>query len=437
MNLIKGFALNRNLINNTPGIVAEIGELSPVGFTFSKEPHVYSSETYPTVSLVHFPSKGSGVGTTAVIPADQVLHILKVMGAIYDKSNSSSLFIPPGEFLQYLQAVMGGSIADVKMGGSVVAGNRSIVEWVQWTNTTAVTPNTNKVWFTNEAFEGQFDEYEHVVVPPFVPVDQFFGNPVDVKKLINKRSYQVEMEDIQIARGKTVDTLTWGSTFNYVNPLNQADKTPVKFAVLIYGAAGNNIDLIKEAIVDYLLKNSTHTRDEWKNILPELFQRREFLMYPQYKMAIENILGGVNGIYSPTVALGGAGSLVEQMVTDSFQYPAAHVRANAEAAPFSYMSIAVGMIGHIENEGIQAKMSTLFPDYFYANNLDIDFKRMSQNTQDWVLMILNMIRIARDMSTSSTVPPGYSRAIRGTKVFLSKTFDNIQYLVAAPGVVVP
>lgn len=433
MNIIKGFAVNRSYINNNPGVVSDIGELSPIGFTYAKEPRIYSLQTYPTVSLVHFPTKGSEVGTQAPIPDNQRTHILKVIGAIYDKSLSVTAVIPPGDFLSHLQSVMGGEIADVSIGGSVVSGNRSIIEWVQWRNTAVAASNVNKVWFSNSAFEGQFDEYEITVIPPFQPVNQFFSPALDVKALLAARSYQQEMEDIQLARNNSAETVLWGSAFNYVNPLNKLDLTPAKFACLINGGAGNNSDIIRQAIVDYLLANSSYTVAEWKTVLPDLFARTEFMLFPQYdRVAIENIVGGNNAIYSPILDVA---PVIEKMVADSYQYNPAHIRANAQFGAYPYMSIGVGSIGHNENREGKFKLDQWFPDYFFTNTGSPDFNRMSKKTQGWVLMITEMFRIARDLTTGSTVPNGYSRTTRGNKLFLAKSYDNVQYLVASPAVI--
>lgn len=433
MNIIKGFALNRNFVNNAPGVVADIGELSTMGFTFAKEPRVYSSQTYPTISLVHFPTKGSDVGTTGAIPDDQKTHILKVMQKIYDRSAVNTGVIPPGAFIQYLQTQMPGETADITTGGTVVSGNRSIIEWIQWRNPAVAVPNVNKVWFSNASFLGQFDEGEIVVIIPIEPPNLFFGQPAEVKDLLKKLTYAEEVERIQDARQNTSETILWGNTYNYVNPVNQQDKTPAKFTALLYGQAVNNIDLIKEAIVKYLLENSDYTREQWKNILPELFLRSEFMAFPKWdRMAVENVAGSVNGVYSPFINLTADTNL---LVAEATGYPEAHVRANGQSFVFPYMSVALTMIGHDENRDGKVKITDWFPDYFVVNNTNPDFNRMSLVTQQWALMFAEMLQIARDLTTSSTVPQGFTRVVRGNRLFLTRNYNAMQYLVAAPGTV--
>jgi len=429
MNVIKGFALNRNFVNNAPGVVADIGELSPLGYTFAKEPRVYSSPTYPTLSLVHMPSKGSGVGYTAAIPDDQVAHILQVINTIYTKSLSNTAVIAPGEFAQYLMDQMGTAVANVTVGGQVVSGTRSIIEWVEWNNPAVDNTNINKVWFVNSSFMGQFDEYDFTVIPPFTPVSQFFGQPADVKTLLASRNYNQQTQAIDDARAGTSETFLWGNEYNYVNPVNANDKTPSKFAVLGYGEAANNIDLIKQAITDYLINNSTQTRDQWKAILPDLFLRTEVMLFPQWgSMAIENVVGGNNGIYSPIQLLQ---TVLTQVQNDATGYDPTFVQGNAQIWTFPYMSISIASVGNAENRDGKTKVSDWFPDYFFTPNTSADFNRMSLDTQGWFNMLMAMLPIARDMTSGSTIPNGYTRVVRGTKMYLAKSYDDVQFLIQA------
>lgn len=429
MNVIKGFAVYRSFVNNAPGVVADIGELAPLGYTFAKEPRVYSSLTYPTLSLVHFPSKGSGVGFDAAIPDDQRDHILQVANLIYQKSLSNTSVIAPGEFAQYIIDQMGAAVANVTVGGQVVSGNRSIVEWIQWNNTAVDNTNINKLWFVNSSFLGQFDEYDFTVIPPFTPVTQFFGQPADVKTLLASRNYNQQTQAVDDARAGTSETFLWGNEYNYVNPVNANDKTPAKFAVLGYGEAANNIDLIKQAIVDYLLGNSTQTRDQWKAILPDLFLRTEVMLFPQWgTMAIENVAGGNNGIYSPIQLLQ---TVLTQVQNDATGYDPTYVQGNAQIWTFPYMSISIASIGSSENRDGKTKLSDWFPDYFFTPNTSADFNRMSLDTQGWFNMLMAMLPIARDMTSGSTIPNGYTRVVRGTKMYLAKSYDDVQFLIQA------
>lgn len=428
MNIIKGFALKRALVNNNPNEVAPVGELSSIGYTFSKEPRGYSNTVDPTISFIHFPSVDSDVGYEAPIPDAQRDQILRVIGVIYDKMlGSGTVVINPQDFANEVINQLGAAVTDVRVGLQVRSGSYYCIEWISWRNAQVALANTNRVWFSDAAFRGQHDEHEYTVVLPITPADNFFGHPDDVKAALTGLTYSEETERIQAARGESPETHLWGRTYNYVNPTNQNDKTPAKFTVLIYGASGINEDLIKEAIVQELLKDSTHTRDEWKNILPDLFRRTEFLIFPQWAPeAIEN-LTGTPGFYSPIVGLTEA---MDKLVADSFEYEESHVRAHGQCFAFPFQSISLQCIGNVENRDDKYSVRDWFPDYFFTGITSFDFARMSEKTRDWVRHIHQLVTLAQTLTSSTVIPTGYSRATRGNKQFVARSFQDINWLVA-------
>lgn len=428
MNIIKGFGLKRSLYIHTPGTVAGIGELSGVGFTFSKEPRVYSNTVDTTISLAHFPSKDSDVGYDSPIPDAQRDHVLKVIGAVYDKMLSSpNAPVSPGEYVTAVVAVMGTAVADITVGAQVRSGQWYGIEWISWRNTGVAIDNINKIWFADEAFRGQHDEHEYTVVLPFEPADLFFGHPDDVKALLKSLTYSQEIERIQTARGEALETYLWGKTYDYVNPANKQDRTPAKFSVLIYGASGINEDLIKEAIIEKLLDGSAYTRDQWKEILPDLFRRTEFLIFPQYdKIAIENLANAL-GVFSPVL---NPQEAIDQLVRDSFEYDANYVKQNASVFAFPYQSVGLHVIGNVENRDDKTQITDWYPDYFFTSITSYDFGRMSETTREWVKHIHGLIDIASKLTTSQSVPQGYSRVTRGTISYLARSFQEVNWLVA-------
>lgn len=429
MKIIKGFALNRAFIDNNRDMVAGIGELDGVGFTYAKEPRVYSDSGYPTVSVVHFPSALSDVGVDTALPDTDKSQILKVAQAVYNRTMATTGVIPPGDFTQAVIGELGADVQNVTVGASVVFGNRSCVEWVSWEDARApYAENQMRLWFSNDAFKGQFDEYAIEVVLPFDDPDRFFGDPIDVRTLLTSQTYTEEIERIQAARGKYQETVLWGRTFNYVPPsVSGMPNVPAKFSVLIYGAAGNNIDIIKEAIAAKLLDGSAYTRDQWKQILPEIFMRTEFLVFPAWdRIAIENLFEA-QGVYSP---ISDAGENIQAIIDSGIDYTQDHVVHNLQTTAFPFQSILLRIIGNEENRDGKVKITDWFPDYFFTSITSYDFSRMGTNTQNWVKFINAMLILAQDGTPQSSIPLGYTRAVRGNFTFLAKSYQDVNYLVA-------
>jgi len=428
---LKCFAVNENLISNVPNLVHPIGELSSFGTTFSKEPRTYTNIIHPNIDIIHFPHKYNQLGYNEAIPQNQVDQLIEVSNHIYTRMLSGTGVLSVGDFTSYLTAQMGNAITNIKTGGIFEYDSRYIIEWLEWKNTTISQDNVYKVWFVNDSFVGQFDDYEITVVSPIEPPNLFFGIPNDVKALLNGLNHFDLMSKIDSARDDSPETFLWGKEFDYVNPTDQNDKTPAKFSVLIYGAAGNNIDSIKEAIVDYLIDNSSYNHDQWKNILPELFMRTEFMLFPQWSnIAIENIQDVNNRIYSPVADIT---KILNEIKADAWaggiKYNNNYINANAQTIPLPYMSIVCGIIGHEENREGKKKITDWYKDYFFVNTASADFNKMALTTQQWVIFITQLIMLARDITAYSTVPYGYSRVVRNNKVYLSKSYNDIQFLV--------
>jgi hypothetical protein len=61
----------------------------------------------------------------------------------------------------------------------------------------------------------------------------------------------------------------------------------------------------------------------------------------------------------------------------------------------------------------------------------VDFNRMSKNTQDWAFMIEQMLYAAESMSDFTTIPVGMMKVHRDGILYLTKSYNNVNYLVVA------
>lgn len=427
MYALKGFILNKDFSDNTPGIVAKIGEISPISTTFSREKGVYRVPAAPLVSLMSFTSK-TDIESTVVVPNDIRDQVLVIANHAYSMTLSQSTVFDPADFFNSITTMFGSEIESLRVGPVVTDGSHYMPEWLEWKSLAIADNNIIKIWFTDEAFRGQYDEYEIVVIPPIVNLNQFFNAPESVKTLLSARTYPEEIQLIQNARGEYPETILWANEYDYVNPHNQSDKTPSKWTVLIYGFAGNDLDVIKGAIVDYVLDNSDHDRDEWKLILPDLFLRTEFVMVPLWdQIAIDEMIQA-EGIYSPVMKVATALTRLKDTVTE---YSPTHIDTHAEFWNYLYKSIAVMSVGNIENKDGKISLTDWFPDFALLYTGSLNHARMDQKTQDWMTMLSHMFPVAENVTEMSVVPAGYTRSVRDGVLYLAKSFDNVNFLIAA------
>lgn len=426
MYVLKGFATHALLANNTPGQNNAIGEISNQSLTYSREIGSYVNSNAPNITLLSFLSALDGVAQP--IDADFETRTTAILQWIYNQSLTTSGQMFADQFLQQILVQFQSKASNFACGNIVTDGTHYIPEWVSWQDTVSTTPNYVKVWFADASFMAQYDEFQIIVVPPIANLDDFFKSASDVQAAVNARNDAQMMQQIQQAKGGKPETIIRADIYNWYDPLSTGHLIPTTWATLIYGAAGNNIDSIKDALQEYILANSTHTRDQWAAIFPDIFKRTEFIMVPNWgNYAIPN-KSTQAGIYSPVANMAALNALIASFATT---YPAAHINSHACAVAHPYKSLQLGVIGSIENRENKYELTDEFPDYIAVASTSTDFNRMSQDTQNWAELLEQMLLVAESMGPFTSIPQGMTRLTRDGKLYVVVSYDNVHYLVAA------
>lgn len=429
MYVLKGFISNTRWANNTPGVVSQLGELSPIGITFSREKGYYSDKDIAqNLLLTTFISNNNGVNRAVPVPISS--QILEVANYVYNQTLSGQVDIDPTLMLENLLTNYAGKAENFECGAVISDGAHALPEWVSWKTKldATLTDNFIKIWFVDQSFQQQYDEYEIVVIPPTSTLDNFFQSGDKVETMLLAFSSEEKIQRIQIARAGYPETIIRMNTFVYIDPLNRNHQVPSDWGLLIYGPAGDNVDAIKDALMDYIIGNSVHTRADWTNILPDIFKRTEFIMLPLWDhYAIPNRVLET-GIYSPQVRLATAVSEMKQFAT---QYPTAHIDSHVSVLGHPYRSLSIVSIGSPDNRNSQFELADVFPDFISVSSTSPDFNRMSAVTQGWASMIAEMLVVAEKMGEFTTIPAGFMKVKRGNVLYLTRSYKNINYLIVA------
>lgn len=424
MKTIRAFLAKASYTNNVVGQISEFFELSPFALTFSKRKGEYQYINFPGDILHTFVTKdGDADYTLGVTELDEVS---SVVASAVDYMTSHLFPFDLTDLFNTVQADMAGRISQLQFGAIKVGLEHTLPEWIEWRSVTHV-DLVVRVWLSNEAFENQYTEYEIVTVPPIDNLDRFFGHYGALASELGALTITDTIGRIQDFKGGVPESYTRVYTFSYINPQNTAQSTPVNWGVLVYGKNGDNIDAIKDAIVSYVLQNSTNTLDEWKSIFPDLFKRTEFLLYPRWdKVAIAN-LTDLAAIYS---------SISEPAETYEFalaKWPsvtADWVRANLSVFPFDYKAIQVVVLNGTTNVVGKTHIKTLFPDYIPVPTSSVDFNRMSIATREWILQMVELIQIAETATEYSSIQNPIRRVYRDGLLYVTRIINEVNYLVA-------
>ncbi len=438
---LKGFVTIKSLVNNTPGVDSILGEASTYSLTFTKERGEYGNTTNPSISLVSISSKTDGV-LSPITPLYGD-HVLDVSQHVLNYALSIAGPIYADLLLTQLITDYAGAADSFECGPIVTNGTVWMPEWLSWKKAGA--DNNIKVWYSDPAFQAQFDEYSITVVSPMARIvdglvvdnlDWFFLPPADVASRINGRTATEMMDIVQQLKDKNPETVIRTETYNYSHPSLPTFIVPTNWSVLIYGAAGDNPDAIKDAIVDYVLDNSSHPIDDWKAILPDLFRRTEYIFLPRWDTyAIENSQI-IAGIHAPLVAMKESIAFTQGKIPEYHVQAPTHIPDYLTSFTHLYKSIGTLCIAGYDNMplpgGVQRRyLWNEFPDFICVPTTSPDFGRMTQKTQAFALLLERLILAAEVATSYSSIPAGMRKVTRDGILYLVQRYENIQYLVAA------
>lgn len=426
MNIIKGFVTINQFVNNTPGQISTLGELSTWSRTYSREKGEYQDTDVPGFKLTTFKSvTGNDVPTSVSAPlAKQILSVVQ------DCLTYATGHIRPYDPIDFKNNILTNffnKVGNLHIGEFVDNGSIALPEWISWTsmdnNGTLV-----RIWLADLAFQDQYDETTIIVVPPMENIDHFFNAYNIALTELNSRTSAQLADKIQLLKGDSPETYLRLLDFNFINVLDNQQKNPCTWGAIVYGKTGDNIDSIKDAMIDYVLGNSIHNKAEWEVILPDLFKRTEFIMLPRWdKVSIPNLTTAAN-LYSSMVDP--LESLNFAKATVNF-YDQAYVESNCYAFPFDYKAISILSVNGITNSAANRTLSGIFPDYIPVNTSSPDFSRMSIKTREWMLYLQELIINAETVTPFTSVPLNMRKQYKGGKLFVSGMYDNVNYLVAA------
>ncbi len=427
---LKSFIGFRPTIDNAPNTVATFGELSTHSATYAKDIKIYTNQNEtPNSSLFVFYSKEDGETVATDTPTANL--ILKMGEFLLDGAISKTLGDLPDQILQQLNAEFGTQASGIQIGHVLYdsANDIYLPEWVSFRSSLIGQDNNIIAWLADGSFRAQYDEYEIEVVPPIIPLDDFFRGATEVNTLLNNYNITEKLDEVQQERGDYPYTILKANRYDYHAPNTDDIRIPSYWIVIIYGQAGNNPDIIREHIANWVLDNSDHTRDDWIEILPDLFRSTEFVIVPHwYRYSIPNLQHHA-GIYSP-VHLPKEDLPVAKEVIDGSSYSPTWIEEHYETSAMQYKSLGFTVVGSPENrEGISGFYQQ-FQDYIILPNDSADFNRISVKTQEFIVLLNRLTVVAETLTEISAIPVGISRVNRNGKLYAAASYDNTLYLVA-------
>lgn len=425
---VKAFAINGAIVSNQPKVVSAIGELSPMSFTYTKSPGYYTNESYKNLELVTFLCNNNDA--EVALPADFVTHILDFCSRVYGIGTSGVAPQTPGDWASQLLGVYPNVVSNVVTGQLVTQNTITVPEHVQWTfRNGSVANNVLKVWFSDPAFSVEYDEGSVVIIPPIANIDQFFGNDTSVKNALAAVSDTDRMGRIQDAKDGFPETFLGSNVYAFYNFAGSNQPIPVAWSYLVYGQASNNIDAIRDAIVNYIKANSTHSLDDWKKIFPDIFKRTECIFRPMWeKIGIPERATNA-GIYSPIVSPTEA---IAALKSATPFYPASQSDAQGKIMAHLYKSLQIAFTPGPDNRAGAETLEKVFPDYINVSTSSPDAGRMSDKTMEFAIAMEKLLVYAETVDQYTGISNRkYTKVKRNGLLYVVTTVNNVNLLVFA------
>lgn len=431
--ILQGFYSMPEMADNSESNkIAYFGELAPLTRTFTKDEKNFADATYPGVELVTFQTLDDM--KVSVTPGTAFQKTVVALG-YWILGQYKGNKIPTNARLQeFVNAIMieFPSLEDVKV-GSISAnetGTRNCIDWISFALADGTFKWSCKIWCSNRSIYNEYESGELHVIPPLDPVDSLQNPHSTVVQLLNRIKPTSVVEKMDSIQGKHRATSTRSIQLIWHDPNDSSVTEVTDWYVVVYGNLINDLDLIKNAIRDYLSQHSAY--QNWDKVYPELYSSNEFVYIPLYadvafpESAIED--GGLNSL----VRVGNLTSLAQSRIPNGYSQTAninTFMAEHLSIMAHTYRTAMIMTLANPANRNSIFKLKQLYPDYRALATTDVDFDRMAEQTKDWSIALSRALELAWKFKENDVAPEGYYKIKRGLKTYLSFMIHGYVHLV--------
>jgi hypothetical protein len=372
-----------------------------------------------------------------------VEHVLALTQYLYNTYNADNIPVDPADLILAIEAefnTLGGgsydadlSLTNISIGSmiqhpDVGQPNKRMPDYLTWTLTDAVSTDEFqiRIWFHDASFQAQYDEYEIVIVPPIVDIEDFNDSSTsNVSALLAAQTTETLINRIETAKNGQPTTKLKTVNLTWTNPTNQVSTLNTTWTLLIYGLAGDQLDNIEAALIDALEATAVPLLT-WEDIFPQLFAANEFYVIPFWdQIAIEWMIA-TEGLYSPVMNIQRITPVAEQFAVG---YQPADIAVATSVVPTFYKSVTLLTVGNIQNEGGEIRIEQRYTDIINVPTSSLDFNRMSPTTQGMINFIMSLLEVAETATPVSVIPVQFSKLNRSGFLYITGRYDDTNFIV--------
>ena len=443
MYIVQGFLRIPQISDNSNGVTAPFGELSPTSWTFSRSIKNYSNATKAaSVEFVSFKSVDETNKDTDIPPF--ISDTIVTMGQwIHTQSKKSA--IPSNQQLAtFVQAIttefsnltntygLPAAVTNVRVGeilDTPIAGQR-MPDYVAFELKDNTKIFSIKIWFNDKRFALQYPYYEMVVLSPVGSVDALNGTTADVSNLLNGITKTQIVNQITAVTRDYPATYIYSINLRWHNPNNPTSTLETEWFVVVYGQAGIDRDVVKDSIRTYIAANSGVTI--WTSIYPDLYAESEFIIIPFWSEVATIDNGYDEGLYRSAVAKYRMEEIENKQIPTSYNTVtdfAAYKRQYLVTCSTNYRSILFYALGNPNNTGGKFSLLHLYPDYMDIPTTSPDFNRLSTKTQGFAIKLNEALHVAREYSRTKPIPTGYALSTKSNREYIGFDYDGFTFYI--------
>ena len=388
---IKGFVACDSFINNQPGAVSSLYEISPISLTYTKERQEYYS-TEDTTYTLHVFSKEETEGLQQP-EVNRVVRVVKdfvIFASTRRGMSQQNLLVA---FMAQYNGEHGGEpVHDLTIGTLIDSGDAVGSDYLHFT----VQDLECDIWLNDLSFRAFYPDYEIDIVFPFEEFSSQVSSPTQM--IAQLQAFDLVEFNARTERVKAERPTTHVKVLNipYHVPASGVQRN-CYFAFNQYGSQGNYDYVLKLKLYEYLL--SLGLSSEYiEQIFPSILKINEFFITPRWdKMAIASHVGQT-GIHSQI-----SRAYEEEFDLTHFVkvYPQVeYLRENTYHVPYDYNNVLLAISNGFYSEEDKRDFRTLYSDLITVTSTHPDFARMRAKTQRFCTLLESLLRVA-DAPTSS------------------------------------
>lgn len=420
-----GFMTFNDLIDNTRHKDSPLGELSALSRTYATDLSYFTKDDIPGTRLIGYRSKIDNTDDVDV-PLNVRELCLRLGSWLEAKATDRTIGTNNITNRQIIQAEFSQFIKDVKLGRVVTVKTLYLPQFIEFklVDTSAYEESTIKIWFSDPAFRAQYPFYEIRVIPISDNVDDFFNDFDYVKGMKAKLNLEVLHDKVNRLREESPFTMI--KTYNYEwNGTTNDEKIMIPWTILIYGGIGENLDIIKKTLVDYILENSKHSRKEWEAKFPDLFVPTEYVIAPLWTVPSVPGYRTIASMFSPTLKYVDMLPFAKEAMNG---YEKGFIQENMEISASLFKSLSFLVTGNPLNRLAPISWYSFYPQYALIASRTDDFNRMDARHQSMVLVLNELLLAAENTTPDTDTGLRLTKLYRGNILYVSLVHENVQWL---------